>query len=154
MKKRIIVCCVMLLIVGTAFASGNPRSVYNQAKDEADQATVKIVESINLDEFSEHFGITLTDEEEQLIKAALLAYTNGALCEHPFDTNDSHLSRNASSISAIPETYIYIGNKNTKTFHEPSCSGVSDMKDKNKVVLDSREEAIKKGFKPCKKCNP
>ena len=48
----------------------------------------------------------------------------------------------------------YIGNKNSKVFHYPSCDSVSKMKDKNKVSLSSRQEAIKKGYKPCARCNP
>lgn len=154
MKKTIIICLVMLLAVGAAFAAGNSYSAYNQAKTEAEPATVKLVEKINLDEFAEHFGLTLTAEDEMLIKTAMLAYTNGALREHPFGAGDSYMSRATASLREIPLTDTYVGNKNTKTFHEPSCSSVSDMKDKNKVILDSREEAIKKGYSPCKKCNP
>ncbi len=154
MKKMIIICLVMFLAVGAALASGNSQSAYNQAKTEAEPATVKLVEKINLDEFAEHFGLTLTAEDEMLIRTAMLAYTNGALREHLIGTGNSYMSRAATSVSEIPASYTYVGNKSTKKFHEPSCSSVSDMKDKNKVILDSREEAIKKGYKPCKKCNP
>lgn len=48
----------------------------------------------------------------------------------------------------------YIGNKNTKKFHYPDCSSVDDMKESNKITLNSRDEAIKKGYKPCGRCNP
>nr|MCR5157342.1 hypothetical protein [Butyrivibrio sp.] len=48
-----------------------------------------------------------------------------------------------------------IANKNTKKFHYPSCSSVSDMKEKNKWYFEgSRDELIEKGYKPCKRCNP
>ena len=53
-----------------------------------------------------------------------------------------------------PIAKTYIGNKNTKKFHEPSCSSVSDMKEKNKVTLNSRDEAISKGYEPCGRCHP
>jgi hypothetical protein len=46
----------------------------------------------------------------------------------------------------------YIGNKNTKKFHKTSCSYLPDSK--NQVILNSREEAINKGYIPCKKCYP
>lgn len=49
---------------------------------------------------------------------------------------------------------VYIGNKNSKKFHYASCSSVKDMKEKNKVELNTREEAIEKGYVPCKNCNP
>lgn len=48
----------------------------------------------------------------------------------------------------------YIGNKNSKVFHELSCKSVSDMKDKNKVTLADRDQAVSRGFKPCGNCKP
>ncbi len=49
----------------------------------------------------------------------------------------------------------YIGNKNTKKFHYPNCSGVADMNEKNKVPLNcTRTEAIALGYLPCGICNP
>lgn len=47
----------------------------------------------------------------------------------------------------------YIANKNTKKFHYPNCRSVSQIKEKNKKVLScTREEAIDKGYTPCKIC--
>ena len=48
----------------------------------------------------------------------------------------------------------YIGNKNTKVFHYPNCSSVDRMNSANKILLQSREEAIAEGFKPCQICKP
>ena len=49
----------------------------------------------------------------------------------------------------------YMLNSNSKKFHRPSCSSVNDMKEKNKVYFyGTREEAIEKGYTPCKRCNP
>lgn len=49
----------------------------------------------------------------------------------------------------------YIGNKNTKKFHFPSCSSVSDMKETNKVYFEgTREQVIDMGYVPCKRCSP
>lgn len=53
-----------------------------------------------------------------------------------------------------PVTGNYIGNKNTLKFHYPSCSSVNSMNESNKVILNSREEAINKGYVPCGRCNP
>jgi competence protein ComEC len=46
----------------------------------------------------------------------------------------------------------YIGNKNTKKFHEPSCRTLPA--EKNRVYFDTRKAAISKGYVPCKNCNP
>ena len=48
----------------------------------------------------------------------------------------------------------YIGNRNTGKFHYSSCSSVKQMKDKNKVYLDSRDDAINRGYVPCQRCHP
>ncbi len=48
----------------------------------------------------------------------------------------------------------YIGNKNSKVLHKPTCGSVSEMTDKNKVSFNTREEAEKAGYKPCGSCNP
>ena len=52
------------------------------------------------------------------------------------------------------EKHGYIGNKNSKKFHRADCSGAKDMSDKNKVVFETKEEAIKEGYSECKTCNP
>lgn len=49
---------------------------------------------------------------------------------------------------------FYIGNKQSEIFHNPECSSAKRMSDKNKVLFNSREKALKAGFKPCKRCNP
>jgi len=49
---------------------------------------------------------------------------------------------------------LYIGNKNSKKFHDPSCSSVTQMKDANKVELHGRDEAIRQGYDPCGRCKP
>jgi len=46
----------------------------------------------------------------------------------------------------------YIGNTNTKKFHMPNCSGLPS--EKNRVVLESREEAVQRGYAPCGLCKP
>ena len=48
----------------------------------------------------------------------------------------------------------YIGNRNTKKFHYASCSSVGEMKETNNVPIATRDEAIAKGYVPCKRCNP
>ena len=49
----------------------------------------------------------------------------------------------------------YILNTNTKKFHYPSCSSVTQMKESNKKeYTGSRDDLIAQGYDPCKKCNP
>ena len=48
----------------------------------------------------------------------------------------------------------YVGNQNSKKFHDSACDSVSSMKEKNKVFLNTRDEYIAAGYEPCKRCNP
>lgn len=56
------------------------------------------------------------------------------------------------SISCVADAYI--GNCRSHKFHEDYCSSVYQMKDRNKVYFDTRDEAINAGYVPCKRCNP
>ena len=46
----------------------------------------------------------------------------------------------------------YIGNKNSKKFHLPTCKNLPA--EKNRVYLSSRSEAIQNGYDPCGNCDP
>lgn len=46
----------------------------------------------------------------------------------------------------------YIGNKNSKKFHLPTCSTLPA--EHNRVYFKTREEAVNAGYTPCKRCDP
>lgn len=48
----------------------------------------------------------------------------------------------------------YVGNATSKKFHYSDCSAAQKMKASNRVEFNSRDEAIKAGYIPCKKCQP
>lgn len=48
----------------------------------------------------------------------------------------------------------YCGSKNSDVFHISTCSYVSRIDSKNLVEYRSREDAINKGKRPCKRCKP
>jgi len=48
----------------------------------------------------------------------------------------------------------YIGNQTSGVFHHAGCSSVRQMAEHNKVCLQSRDEAIQRGFRPCQRCHP
>ena len=65
------------------------------------------------------------------------------------------VSKPTQSNNDSSSTASYIGNKNTKKFHYPTCSSVGQMKESNKKYLNcSRDEAIQQGFDPCGRCCP
>ena len=55
----------------------------------------------------------------------------------------------------VPETHEYVLNTNTKKFHEPTCSSVGKIKEKNRAdFTGTRDEVVGRGFDPCGICHP
>lgn len=46
----------------------------------------------------------------------------------------------------------YIGNRNSKKFHLSSCKSLP--KEENRVIFESREQAVNDGYAPCGSCQP
>ncbi len=61
----------------------------------------------------------------------------------------------AAAASTTDESATYILNTNSKKFHKPGCSSVSQMSDKNKKeYTGSRQSLIDQGYSPCGNCKP
>ncbi|MGN0713042.1 MAG: hypothetical protein ACI4LJ_04590, partial [Anaerovoracaceae bacterium] len=68
--------------------------------------------------------------------------------------SDASVGTSAANPGKQPE-YTYVLNTNTKKFHYPTCSSVSQMAEKNKkAVTASRDEIIADGYSPCGNCKP
>ncbi len=64
------------------------------------------------------------------------------------DTSKNDTDKNTTGSTGTS----YIGNINSHKFHVTSCSSLPA--EKNRVYFKSREEAISKGYEPCKRCKP
>ena len=76
-----------------------------------------------------------------------------------YATGDSKVSEtnpvtnNANPVENVTSDYVL--NTNTKKFHKPDCTSVSQMKEKNKKYFSgTREEVISQGYEPCGNCKP
>ena len=49
---------------------------------------------------------------------------------------------------------LYCGSVKSDVFHKIDCDHVSDIAKSNFVTYDSIEDALQKGKRPCKACNP
>ena len=66
--------------------------------------------------------------------------------------SDETASEDTSSEEA---SHTYILNKNTQKFHLPDCSGVADIKPRNKETFTGdRDTLMERGYDPCGSCNP
>lgn len=48
----------------------------------------------------------------------------------------------------------YVGNTKTMKFHVKTCDSVEKILPNNVVILKSSTEAVRRGYSPCKRCNP
>lgn len=74
-----------------------------------------------------------------------------------YATGKSHLTQGAGAVTtpAAGEVRTYILNTNTKKFHYPNCSSVTDMSEANKATYEgSREDLIADGYAACGRCKP
>lgn len=85
-------------------------------------------------------------------------YTNGdSWIKEDYVSSSTETTEELSSGTMVPDysSYDYVLNTNTKKFHYPWCSSVSEMKEKNrKGYTGSRDELVAEGYSPCKRCMP
>lgn len=58
------------------------------------------------------------------------------------------------ALSAAALATQYVGSSLSDKFHEPSCRAAKKILPADKIVFSSRQDAINKGYKPCKICRP
>lgn len=46
----------------------------------------------------------------------------------------------------------FVGSKIAKRFHSLNCASIRNLKEENKVFFNTRDDALKNGFKQCKLC--
>ena len=56
-------------------------------------------------------------------------------------------------IKVKPEAY-YVASKNGTVFHRPGCKWAKQIKSYNLIKFKTRDEALNKGYSPCRTCNP
>lgn len=61
------------------------------------------------------------------------------------------MNESAVSSDAIG-TARYLANRNSELFHHPTCKSVKRINAENIAAFSSIEQAIDKGFKPCRAC--
>ena len=65
------------------------------------------------------------------------------------------LKREAELIAkSQADKYQYVSSRKSKVFHKSDCSSVRRIKPENLMGYSSRDEVVKAGKRPCKRCNP
>lgn len=88
------------------------------------------------------------------------AFASGMFNSHTSDTTSSQktqvetvepISENDSSSSANTE---YWASAKAEKFHTPDCEWAQKISESNKIIYQSRDDAIADGKVPCGACNP
>ena len=74
----------------------------------------------------------------------------GTIQAHSDGTNITFSWERGSAPQPEAEKVTYIGNKNTKKFHHPTCHNLP--KEDNQVPFDSYQAAQEAGYSPCSQC--
>lgn len=74
--------------------------------------------------------------------------------EKPVQTTNKNTDAFKTYEKSFKEAVEYIGNAKTMKFHVKNCDSVEKIAPGNVVILKSIEEALARGFVPCKRCNP
>ncbi|MBI4857662.1 MAG: MBL fold metallo-hydrolase [Acetobacterium woodii] len=83
------------------------------------------------------------------------AVDNGLGSTMPTQTpqeNTTTVDQTPQENTTPPVAATYIGNKNSRVYHLPSCSGLP--KESNRIYLNSLEEVHALGLTPCRICKP
>lgn len=97
------------------------------------------------------YRVELADGTQGYIRSDLLLKADEAAIERA-QTQSTQSAQSTKKTSSSSGSGQYIGNRNTKKFHRPSCHTLP--KESNRVYFNSREKAVSSGYVPCKNCNP
>jgi len=64
------------------------------------------------------------------------------------------LSENSRDRKGDLDSKVYVANRNSDLFHNPSCKWVERIDKRNMLVFDTRSEALANNYHPCKACHP
>lgn len=133
MKRLVTVALTLLLCAGTALSVGTLSAWMAQTSNEAQLAAAGA---------GDNLGLT-----EAELEAYRLGFAQGY---------DAALGADASAEAmADTDAPTYVLNTKSRKFHLPSCSSAGSIKPANREdVRLTREEIIRKGYAPCKRCNP
>ena len=99
-------------------------------------------------------------EITRIYKEQFTRYWEGTYVDTCEYTDESRLQKQPVKMgTAIPDREAtvaqgYVASKNSTAFHTPDCKWEQRIKEENKIWFKTREEALKKGYTPCKVCKP
>ena len=98
-------------------------------------------------------GILASGMFSQDINDSTVADTSNNQNSVSEDISNDDSSSKSSDKSSSGDT-VYWASAKTDKFHLPTCEWGQKIDDSNKIVFNSREDALASGREPCSVCNP
>ncbi len=86
--------------------------------------------------------------------STISASTDGRTITFHTEGGSYEASFTAGKKKTTPAALDLIGNLKSRYFHDPTCKGAKDIKEKNRTTFSSRSEALEQGYEPCPNCKP
>ncbi len=135
MPKDIFVFLAILLIGAGAFMVGRISVGEAERKNE-----LRIVAPSNLSPIAEQAQFETNSSSTINVFA-----TSGSTSFRSFNSRNKATNSDAKS-------GIYVGSKNGRVYHLPTCPGAKRIKDENKVWFKDKQDAETRGYKPSANC--
>ncbi len=111
-----------------------------------------VMQAVSIKDMPAAVTNVVLEQVDAFIHAHLAANPRGA---RPSDVNDVNVALMiAATKRAWRSGYKFVASKNSNVFHRPDCSSAKRIKPANLVGYSSREETLKAGKRPCKRCKP
>lgn len=122
-----------------------------------DMHNPRMISAANAESLGIHFcGLESISDRSDLLTYSTLGLTPRELPDSYYeeDAIDTNVVTRQVLVASTEVGLTFIGNKNSKVFHQSTCGSVARMSEKNKVLFSSPGEAIAAGYHACENCNP
>jgi len=90
---------------------------------------------------------------ESFVTCLLTANPDGFVAADANGADVARLARKTNSAKLVARgRYRYVASKKSKVFHRADCMWAQRIKPENLIGFNSREEAIRSGRRPCRRC--
>ena len=100
------------------------------------------------------FGTVMNNTSSDLQGTSQVSSSSGDNAAVSTSGNNTSEKSVSSSNTGKSSGTVYWASVKTDKFHKPSCEWAQKISDDNKIVYNSRQEALNSGKQPCDVCNP
>lgn len=148
---------IVICIAGVSLVGNDPNSSSVQQAKEFVSQTISNAEFVQLRNMRRGESFCIVADvycEKQLLANVLIEKGYAKQTPKAVDSSQPIEQAKTEKQLSLIEEAEHVGSKSSKVFHKKGCKWTRSISQENIVIYKSREEAIDKGKRPCKACNP